>query len=459
MFHRSCRRLLRLSIIAVFLLTLSLLACTQVEETASPENELDLVWEAWTAIEENYASPSQLDAESATAGVLERLMRLGEISPYPFLTDVGRARGQTPPGVPPDLRDVWRGIAMFRLENPDFAQPVLVEAVLDGMVRGLGDPSAGFVTAEQYPMAQEQLESSQEGSYLGIGTGISNDNGELRLSPFRDSQAEKAGVEEGDVLLAVDGIPVAGQAMDSIAERVRGPAGTKVTLQLRRTGEPDPVELDVFRENVELNTINSRLVPGGIGHIWISRFSDATGDQVYSALEELDQYDMLALILDLRSNPGGSAAAASEVAGQFLPPGSLFRYVEDREDARTEDRIMEDVTRLDLEDISIAVLVNDRTSGEAEALAAALQEAERVFVVGTPTFGEGSSYDFVELSDGSALYIPTTRWYAPSGHWLGESGLTPDMLVPFEEEEEGYGGESQFNRAYEYLDDMLPPFR
>jgi carboxyl-terminal processing protease len=112
-----------------------------------------------------------------------------------------------------------------------------------------------------------------------------------------------------------------------------------------------------------------------------------------------------------------------------------------------------------LDDLLIAVLVNDRTSGEAEAVAVALQDADRAFVVGTPTVGEGSSYDFVELSDGSALYIPISRWYPASGRWLGGSGIKPDMLVFFEEEEQGYGGESQFNRAYEYLDGQLPPFR
>ena len=459
MYQRSFRRLFRLSAIAAVVLMLPLLACAQGEEAASPQDDFALVWEAWTQIEEHYASPSDLNSEAATAGAVERLMILGDIRPYPFLADVGRTRGQAPAGVPPDLRDLWRAIAMFRLERDEFDKDVLVEAVLDGVIDGMGDPSSVFLTAEQYPMAKERFDTRREGSYLGIGTSVIDDDGDLRLSPFGGSQAEKAGVEDGDVLLAVDGMSVAGQPIASVVDLVRGPSGTKITLQLRRQGEPEPVELDVFRESVELSTVSSRLTPGGIGHIWVSRFSDATGDQVYSALESLKQFDMLALILDLRSNPGGSASAAGEVAGQFLPPGSLFRYVEDRDGARTEDLIADDLTRLELDDLLIAVLVNGRTSGEAEAVAVALQDADRAFVVGTPTIGEGSSYDFVELSDGSALYIPISRWYPASGRWLGGSGIKPDMLVFFEEEEQGYGGESQFNRAYEYLDGQLPPFR
>jgi carboxyl-terminal processing protease len=107
----------------------------------------------------------------------------------------------------------------------------------------------------------------------------------------------------------------------------------------------------------------------------------------------------------------------------------------------------------------MAVLVNEQTSREAETLAAALQDAGRARLFGTSTFGDPSAYGFVELSDGSAMYLPTSRRYAPSGKLLGRAGLDPDVLVESVPEEEGYGGESQFNRAYEYLDGELPPFR
>jgi carboxyl-terminal processing protease len=191
----------------------------------------------------------------------------------------------------------------------------------------------------------------------------------------------------------------------------------------------------------------------------ISRFRDNTGDQVLSALESLNQFQMLALILDLRTNPGGSAEAAGEVAGQFLPTGTLFRSVEGRDGIRTEELIVEDVNRLDLDNLLMAVLVNDQTIGEAEAVAGALQDAGRAFVVGIETFGEGSNYSFVELSNNSAMYLPTSRWFTPSGLWLGGKGITPDLVVDSEPEDQGFGGESQFNRAYEHLGAQLPPFR
>ena len=124
---------------------------------------------------------------------------------------------------------------------------------------------------------------------------------------------------------------------------------------------------------------------------------------------------MLALILDLRSNPGGSENAASDVLGQFLSPGSLFIYRENHNGERTEQRIREDLDRLDLGEMPIVVLVNEDTMGEAEAVAAVLQEAGRAVVMGVETFGKGASYDLVKLDDGSAIYLPTLRWYTSFG--------------------------------------------
>jgi carboxyl-terminal processing protease len=201
------------------------------------------------------------------------------------------------------------------------------------------------------------------------------------------------------------------------------------------------------------------LAPGGIGYVYISRFLDNTGEQVFEALENLMQYDMLALILDLRTNSGGSAEAAADVAGQFVAPGSVFLNLEDRRGDRREQRIPEDMDRLELEQLSMVVLVDEATIGEAEALAAVLQETGRAVLMGAGTFGSIGTYSFVELSDGSAVYLPTARWYTPAGNLLGTEGVQPDVTVLYDPEAGGVSGESQFNRAYGFLNDQLPPFR
>ena len=443
----------------VFLPLLTVLACGTQEDATDSGDEVEAIWDAWEKIDETFAKLEGLDSEAVVSSTLASMLELADATAYPFLTEVGRLRGQVPPGVPEDLADVWRGLVLYEKHWPDIQKPDLVAAAISGMVSGLGDPAASFIDAEAYPEAKEGLEESLEGSYLGIGARVVAQDDRLLFFPFPDSPAEKAGILAGDALLDVEGVPVAGMGTQEVVDLVIGPEGTKIKLRMERLGEHEPVELEVFRGPISLSSVSSQLVPGGIGYVYVSRFRDNTGEQVFEALEELKRYDMLALILDLRSNLGGSKDAAADVVGQFLPPGSTFLSLEDRNGVRQEQFVRQDLERVELGEIPMVVLVNQATLGEAEAVAAVLQESERAVVIGTKTFGKAGTYNFVELNNGSAIYLRVSRWYTPSGKELGSSGVEPDFRVPYEQEEEGFGGESQFNRAYDYLNDQLPPFR
>ena len=457
------RLMIRFSLLVTTVMLIALgIACSDTVETSQPaDNPEDLatVWDAWDMLLANYAAPDELDEKAVAGGAINRILELGDLEPYPFLTDLGRMRGQVPTGIPGGLTDVWRAAQQYSVDNPDVESDEITESLIRGLMDGLPDARAGFLTAEQLPEAQERLEKSIEGSYLGIGARVVSRDSRILLFPFEASPAEKAGIEPGDVLLAVEGVSVGGATPQEVGDRIRGEEGTKVSLSLERLSEAEPVELEVFRGNVELPTVASQLLQGGIGYIRVYRFRDNTGQQVFDALERLNRFDMLALILDLRLNSGGSMDAAAEVAAQFLPPGDLFRHVEDREGARTEHRFPEEDSRLSIGELTVAVLVDEQTVGEAEAVAAALKEAERATVIGVTTFGEGSDYSFVKLDDGSALYMPTSRWYTPSGVWVGDDPVIPDIQVEYEEVPVGIGGERQFNAAYEFLDSQLPLFR
>ncbi|MCH7737368.1 MAG: PDZ domain-containing protein [Chloroflexi bacterium] len=451
------------AVAAVLVAILLLVACSSSSDSEGPPNEtsdgLELVWEAWDKISQNYASSQPMEAESVVSGAMARILDQLDITPYPFLTEIGRMRGQPPAHVPSEMADLWRAVAKHQAANPDFDPSTIAETAVSGMLAGLGDSSSVFLTATQYPLAKESLEGGIEGSYLGIGARVVSQDGQIALFPFADSPAESAGIMPGDIVTAVGGASVVGQGLQEIVERVAGPKGTKVALELLREGEAEPVTVEVFRGDIELQSVASQLIPGGIGYVRISRFRDNTGQQVFSALENLNRFDMLALILDIRTNPGGSPEAAKETAAQFLADGTVFGYVEGPDGERTEIIIDPNANRLDLDDLLIAVLVNEQTSREAETLAAALQESGRATLIGVTTFGDPSAYGFLELSDGSAIYLPVSRRYAPSGDLLGRLGLEPDVKVQSVPETEGYGPESQFNRAYEFLDDQLPPFR
>ena len=447
------------------LLSLALLAAAScspgVDEAddSSEAEDMSLVWEAWDAVITNYAAPDALDEDAVAGGAINRIMELGEIEPYPFLVEVGRMRGQVPDNVPDGMVDVWRAAQLYDAGNPDGIDSEVVTMLIRGLVESLPDRAAGYLTAEQAPEAQEQLGRLTEGSYVGIGSRVESREGRILLHPFPDSPAEKAGVEPGDVLTAVEREPVGDATPREVGDRIKGEEGTKVLLTLERESEPEPLELEVFRGNVELQSISTRLTQGGIGYLRIHRFRNNTGQQVFDALEELKRFDALALILDLRFNPGGSADAAAEVASQFLAPGDVFMTVEGRDGVPGEHVLPEDDRRLSLDELPVAVLIDDQTIGEAEAVAAALHEAGRATLIGMPSSGEGSTYELVPLSDGSAIYIPTSRWFTPAGNWVGDRPLQPDILVEYEEIMGGPGGEMQFNAAYEYLDSQLPLFR
>ena len=465
-FPTRSKTVLLLLMVLLSLAILSAVSCSQGGTASVGESddlgeagEMALLWEAWDVLVDNYAAPEALDEEAVAGGAINRIMALGELEPYPFLVQVGRMRGQVPGHVPDGMVDVWRAAQLYRAENPDGIDDAVVPMLIRGLVEALPERAAGYLTAEQVPEAQEQLGRVTEGSYVGIGARVESREGRILLFPFRDSPAEKAGIEPGDVLTAVEREPVADASPREVGDRIKGEEGTKILLTLERESESEPLELEVFRGNVELPSISTRLTQGGIGYVRIHRFRDNTGQQVFDALEELKRFDALALILDLRFNPGGSADAAAEVTTQFLVPGEVFRTVTGRDGVAVEHVLPEDDRRLSLEEMPVAVLIDDQTIGEAEAVAAALHEAGRATLVGMPSSGEGSTYELVSLSDGSAIYIPTSRWFTPDGKWVGDRPLQPDILVEYEEILGGPGGEMQFNTAYEYLDSQLPLFR
>lgn len=449
----------RLAAFSLLALLTLLLACGSSNGAAAAGDETALIWEAWHRINESYASRAAPDPEAVVKNTIQHLLDLVDAPPYPLLTEAGRLRGQPPPGVPDQLADVWRALVLHQQKWPGLERSQVAEAAINGMVSGLGDPSAAFLSSKDYPRARKTLEESVEGNYFGIGARVVAQDDRLLLFPIQGTPAEKAGIQAGDILLAVEGDPVAGRSLQEVVGQVAGPEGTKVQLRLERPGKSEPLDVDILRSNINLPSVSRQLAPGGIGYVYISRFRDNTGEQVYEALVALKRIDMLALILDLRSNPGGSARAASDVVGQFLPPGSQFLLLEDRYGVRRETRVREDLDRLELGNLPMVVLVNGETVGEAEAVAGVLQETGRAVILGTRTFGKAGTYGFAELSNGSAIYLPTLKWYTPSGKLLGNGGIQPDISVPYKTVTEGLGGESQFNRAYAYLNERLPPFR
>ena len=431
--------------------SLVLVACRPVSTTAG---EINLVWEAWGIIKSTYVEGDSLDSGEATGNIILEMLDAGERSAYPFLTELDDVRGRPAEDVPGELTDVWKAWVLFHEKWPEVDAKVLANAAIDGMLDTLGDESAVHLTAEAYDRAQERL----KGSYHGIGASVMEREGDIVLSPMGDSPAQKAGLAEGDVVLAVDGHVVEGESLGEVVERVRGPSGTKVTLLVERLDEEEPIELNVIRDDIHVDSVRRTLFPGAIGYIYIADFLEHTPDEVVDFLEELKQVDMLALVLDLRGNPGASIESARKVASQFLSEG-IITYEMDRQGNRRDWLIEEGGLYTDAEKLPMVVIVNALTADAAEAAAGGLQDAGRAKILGTSTAGKASASVFVELTDGSAIYVPTSYWYTPSGQPIHGPGIQPNIQVPLTVEDRMAGLDSQLARAFQYLDELLPQFR
>ncbi len=312
----------------------------------------------------------------------------------------------------------------FISELPD--QLTLERGMIHGMVGKLGDPYTIYLEPAQHELQTDEL----TGEYSGIGAYLSRgEDRRVHLVPFEEGPAAKAGVLEGDILIAVDfELIEEDTSLESIQAMVRGPVGTTVTLTLApRSPADDSLIIDVVRETFPIPSVTGYTLPDqpDIGVIFITIFSEKTPEEVERTYQNLIDRGVEYIVLDLRGNVGGLLDSAVEVARFFLPDGMVL-IEEGRGGTEKKYFVKSPGKALD---ISMAVLVNQNTASAAEVLAAALQENERAPVVGTRTYGKGSVQLILELDDGSSLHVTSSRWQTPNGNMLDGHGLLPDIPV------------------------------
>jgi carboxyl-terminal processing protease len=306
----------------------------------------------------------------------------------------------------------------------------------------LNDPYTVFVE----PQPSELERDRRRGSFGGIGVALWRDaEGQMVLSPYPDSPAERAGVLEGDALLAVDAEAVTGEAsVDDVRARLHGQVGTPVTLTLSRPPTP-PFDLTITREEIQVPSVTWRVLDQapGVGYLHIEVFTERTGDEILTALQALRRAGATRLVLDLRDNSGGLIDPAVATASQFLQDGVVLIELH----RGAEERTFPVRGGGTATDVPLVVLVNDGTASAAEIVAGALQDHGRATLVGEPTFGKGSVQLIYDLSDGSSLRVTSAIWLTPERHRIEGQGLTPDVIVP-----RGDGlQDEQLDRAVEAL--------
>lgn len=299
-----------------------------------------------------------------------------------------------------------------------------------GMVRGMlqqvGDPYTVYVE----PAAHEIETGTLAGEYGGIGAVLSRDQaGKVHLVPFPDGPAARAGVTEGDVLVAVDGQAVGPESrLEDVEAALRGPEGTSVvvTLAPRNPGQRQ-LHLTITRQVIPLPSVTGYLLPDDptIGVLVVSVLSEKTPNEIRSSYGDLVRRGAHSMILDLRGNAGGLLESGVDLARFFLASGTVM--IEQRRSG--PEIVYEILAPGEGSAIPLCVLVDGSTASAAEIVAAALQANQRAPLVGVPTYGKGSVQLIFELRDGSSLHVTNARWLAPYREILDGKGLQPDIVV------------------------------
>lgn len=333
--------------------------------------------------------------------------------------------------------------------NDDYDEEDIRNAIYAGTLEGLGDPYSVYYTADEY----KDMQINTSGNYYGIGAALSQDakTKEVTISKvYEGTPAEEAGLKDGDQIIKVNDTESTSKELSALVQEIRGEEGTTVHLQVYRASNNKTFEIDVERKNVELPSITSKMLDGGIGYIQISEFQSKTDEQFKSALADLKKQGMKSLIVDVRSNPGGLINAASNILDQILPEGTVV-YTEDkygkREDYTSDSNCL---------DCPIAVLVNENSASASEIFAGAIKDYNYGTLIGTKTFGKGIVQTVFPLEDGDAVKITTAKYYTPKGNYIHEVGIEPDIELTYKysgPEDEAYDMkyDNQVQKAIEVL--------
>lgn len=290
----------------------------------------------------------------------------------------------------------------------------LVEDAIRGMLEKL-DPHSTYLTPKEVKAMNEPL----AGNFEGIGVQFNMiDDTLMVIQPVVGGPSEKVGIIAGDRIVAVNDTAIAGVKMsrEDIMRRLRGPKGTKVALNVVRTGISDTLRFTVTRDKIPVKTVDAMyMIRPGVGYIRIGSFGATTYEEFMTCLEKLRKEGMTSLILDLQENGGGYLQAAVEIANEFLNKDDMIVYTEGRTAPRMEYRARGDGR---FTEGQVVVLVDSYTASAAEIVTGAIQDNDRGTVVGRRTFGKGLVQRPVSLPDGSMIRLTISHYYTPSGRCI-----------------------------------------
>ncbi|MFW0871013.1 MAG: S41 family peptidase [Patescibacteria group bacterium] len=302
---------------------------------------------------------------------------------------------------------------------------------ISGLTASYGDPFTTFLPPEE----AASFESSIAGEFTGVGIEITNRRGLLMVvAPLPGTPAYRAGVRAKDVISAIDDQESITMSAEKAVELIRGPKGKKVKLELLREGETEPIVVNIVRDRIEIPTIQTQVIDNAY-IIKLYSFSAQAASQFEDALIAFNRGGYNKLVIDLRNNPGGLLEAAVDIASQFLESDELVVTEKYSDEINSIQHYSYGYNRIDGE-VDVLVLINGGSASAAEILAGALRDNNRALLGGEQSFGKGSVQELFQLTKDTSLKITIAKWLSPSGVDISKNGLTPDIAILPQENED-----------------------
>lgn len=340
------------------------------------------------------------------------------------------------------LNELIGEIGLYYYEDVDTED--LVTGIYKGLFEGLGDPYSEYYTKQEY----EDIMINATANYYGIGAALLQDKNTMQVTiskVYDGSGAQAAGLQNGDEIIQVEDIVATSMELSDLVANIRGEEGTSVHIKVLREGETDYREFDVTRGEVNIPTVESKMLEGDVGYIQVAEFATSTSKDFVREIENLNAQGMKYMIVDLRGNGGGVLTACQEMLDAILPEGVVV-YTEDKNGKRVDytsdaEHFME---------IPIAVLIDGHTASASEIFAGAIRDFDYGTLIGTKTFGKGIVQSVRPLSDGSAYKMTVSKYFTPCGDNIHGTGIEPDIELEYE-----YTGDTESSEYDEMEDNQI----
>ena len=342
--------------------------------------------------------------------------------------------------------EVWDRLEKNYIDKNAINPSQMVLGAIQGMVSSLGDPYTVFLKPTENKEVKEDLNGAFEG--VGIQLGY-KDNQLAVIAPLSGTQAQKAGVKAGDLILKINDEVTTGIALNEAARKIRGPRGTKVKLTLLHSGEKEPYEVEITRETIVVPSVEVDFVTTEtqkvVAHLKLLKFGERTSEEWNKAVNEIiGQPLVMGVVLDLRNNPGGYLTGSVFIASEFLEKGIVVQqeHADGTKETFSVDRQGQLLSQ------PLVVLINEGSASASEIVAGALQDYKRAKIVGTKSFGKGTIQEAEDLPGGAGLHITTARWLLPNGESIDKKGVVPNNEVKDDPKTEK---DEQLEKAIELL--------